>query len=108
MSPFCRPYSARSSVRTTVCSSLIMRFPLERIGRHKARRLLAAVDEPDRPYQRRPAVGRLHYTLDHVALAKRRVLFLGDVVIRDVLPQGHGQLLPTVCGETKAREKRGL
>src|SRR5438874_2377804 len=107
-SPRNSPWSARSSVKTTVSSSLIMSNSLQRIGSHESRHVLAPLDKPDRSHHRCPAVRRWHRALNHVADAERRRLLLHDTMTARVVQEGERHFLPDFWPEAEPQEEERL
>src|SRR6266849_9086248 len=106
-SPRSSPCSGRSSVSTRVSSPFII-VPPQGVGVDDPGRLRPGFDKPDRPEQGRSSDRRVHYTLDHVALAERRVFRAGQLVVRGVAEQGGGQFLPRFGGKAEVGEEGRL
>src|SRR5713101_4999909 len=78
-SPRLRPCSGKSSVNTTVSSSLVIACSFERISRDEAWCVLVALQEPHRTNPRRSAERRLYCTFHDVPRAEGGALHFGEL-----------------------------
>src|SRR5262245_2993957 len=91
-----------------LCNSLIMDFPLQRIGGHEPRNYFAILHEPDGAQFRSSSTWCVEDALDHVALAERRILLTSDLVVSRMPSQGACEHRPFLSGKPKTPEESRL
>jgi hypothetical protein len=107
-SPAFSPYSGRSTVKTASSVSSSTLGLLQRISGHEIRHILIGLNEPNRAYVQISSVGRRQFSVDNIALAKRRIFCPHHRVLGRMLEQGLRESLPSVSREPKRVKNAAL